>query len=229
MFYRKPLPLFVLGLTISGTPLKAQNLLLDFNSGVDSQAHSQGNLVFNGNGGFQVTFTDDGSNGTFGGRANGVHITNINYGNIKVGSSTDFVLGAFNNFDGGNNFHSSGIVAMFNQDVQSVGLMDTDDDGTTKSLFAFDAVGNLIGQTPPRSQVPASISTADTGGIAIRRVEFDTLSGAAGGSNDGTFFTIDNFRVQYNATQGVPEPGSLALLTVSSVLGTGVLLRRRRK
>ena len=221
-------PLLGLGLIIS-TSAQAQNLLLDFNSGKDSLGHSQGNLVFNGTSGFQVTFTDDGSNGPFGGKANGVQITNLNYGNIKVGNATDFVLSAFNNFDGASNYHSSGIVALFNQDVTSVSLNDTDDDGTTKSLFAFDANGKLIGQTPPRSQAPASISTADTGGVAIRSVEFDTLAGTAGGSNDGTFFTIDNFRVQYSAGQSVPEPGAMALLTGATFFGGSLLLRRRRE
>ena len=69
---------------------------IDFNSGVDSLGKSEGILVFNGKNGFIATFTDDNSNGIKGGDANGVHISNKNAGNIKVGSSDDFVLGAFN-------------------------------------------------------------------------------------------------------------------------------------
>ena len=80
------------------------------------------------------------------------NITNINHGNIKVGHPTDFVLGTFNSFSGSNNFHSSGIVALFNQGVESVSFLDTDNDWTPKSLFAFDELGTLIYQSQPGTQ-----------------------------------------------------------------------------
>ena len=68
----------------------AGDVLLDlnFNSGVDDFGNSTGSLVFGGAGTFLVTFADDDSAGTSGGDADGVHITNANYGNIKVGSAT---------------------------------------------------------------------------------------------------------------------------------------------
>ncbi|MCK4627042.1 MAG: hypothetical protein KAV00_17145, partial [Phycisphaerae bacterium] len=168
---------------------------LDFNSGVDSLGNSQGDLVFNGSGAFQVTFTDDDSSGSNGGNAGGVHISNINYGNIKVGTG-DLVLGAFNSFDGPNNYHSSGIVAHFSHGVELVQLDDTDDDGTLKTLFAFDEGGALIGQTAAGSQITFQIDISMTGGTLIHSVEFDTQAGSAGGSYDGTVFTIDNFHVE---------------------------------
>ena len=65
----------------------------------------------------------------------GVEITNKNYGNIKVNSATDFVLGAFNSLLNGQNWHSSGVRAIFNQGATRVGFMDTDDDSTVKAVF----------------------------------------------------------------------------------------------
>ncbi len=81
----KKLALVALGLwsLAIGQQAYATSLDLNFNSGIDSNGNSQGNLVFDGPNGFQVVFTDDGSNGVWGGKANGVHITNLNYGNIK--------------------------------------------------------------------------------------------------------------------------------------------------
>ena len=180
------------GLRPSATP---NVLTLDFNSGLSNGAG--GNLVYSGAGGFTVTFTDDDSNGSSGGDANGVHVTNLNFGNIREGHPTDYVLGAFNAFSGGNNYHSSGIVARFSQGVTSVALDDTDDDGTHKILFAFNANGTLIGQTASGSQQTFTINTSHTGGQLIHSVEFDTQAGSAGGSFDGTVFTIDNFSVAY--------------------------------
>lgn len=169
---------------------------IDFNSGVDNLGKDQGSLQFEGPDGFIVYITDDDSNGGFGGDADGVHITNINYGNIKVGSSTDFVLGAYNNFQGASNFHSSGIVATFNQGATLVSFDDTDDDGTLKALFAFDENDNLIGQSAFASQIPVVVDVSQTGGQLIYKVEFDTAPGTAGGSLDGTYFTIDNFHAE---------------------------------
>jgi len=168
---------------------------IDFNSGTDSFVISQGTLIFNGENGFQVSFTDDESAGSYGGNADGVHITNENYGNIKVGTS-DLVLGAFNTYNGSQNYHSSGIVAVFNRGVELVRFLDTDDDGTTKTLYAFDANGELIGQTAASSQIIFQIDTSMTGGELIHKIEFDTEPGIAGGSFDGTYFTIDDFYVE---------------------------------
>ena len=92
------------------------------------------------------------------------------------------------------NLHSSGIVARFNQGAQVVSFDDTDDDGTLKALFAFDAAGTLIGQSVFASQTTVEVqSVRDCGGQLIYSVEFDTLAGPAGGASDGTVFTIDNF------------------------------------
>lgn len=182
---------------VSYPPALATVFDIDFNTGEDSRGNSQGELIFDGPKGFQITFTDDGSNGSFGGDANGVHITNENYGNIKVGSSTDKVLGAYNSYAGTSNYHSSGIVARFSEGVQLVRFNDTDDDGTKKAMFAFDVEGNLIGQTIPASRVPVMLDILMTGGKMIHSVEFDTEPGSRGGSLDGTYFTIDDFHVEY--------------------------------
>lgn len=199
---------------------QAAVLNLNFNSGLSNS--SGGDLVFQGTDGFEVTFTDDNSSGSIGGNANGVHITNINAGNIKVGHSTDFVLGAFNSFIGNRNYHSSGIVALFNQGVESVSFLDTDDDRTTKSLFAFDQFGDLIYQSVPGTQQIFAVDTSMTlGNALIHSVEFDTLPGTTGGSFDGTFFTIDDFQVEY--TSSVPEPhGILGILSLVVILGRKV-------
>lgn len=176
--------------------LAGGTLALDFNSPVDDQGNSNGDLIFNGPNGFQVTFTDDDSNGPSGGDAAGVHITNENFGNVKVGDQNDFVIGAFNTTTGGNSFHTSGIVASFNRGVKSVSFDDTDDDQTPKTLYAFDQAGNLIAQTAAASRVNFALDLSDTGGTLIHSIEFDTDPGTAGGSNNTTSFTIDNFEVE---------------------------------
>ncbi len=181
--------------------LASDTVLLDFNSQQDDLSQSHGDLVFIGPKGFQITFTDDESNGTSGGNAAGVHLTNDNFGNIKVGSQNDFVLGAFNTTTGPNNFHTSGIVAQFSKGVDSVSFDDTDDDTSQKTLFAYDAEGTLIGQTASDSMTRFSINTSATGGRLIHSVEFDTEPGTAGGSFDGTYFTIDNFEVTYRSAE----------------------------
>ncbi len=176
--------------------LSSTLLEVDFNAGVDANGADSGQLVFDGADGFAAWITDDGSAGSYGGDADGVHITNLDFGNIKDGHATDLVLGAFNDMSGpGQNYHSSGIRAYFAWGVEQVSLDDTDDDATTKTLFAFDYNGALIGQTAAGSQQTFTISTADTGGALIHSVEFDTLAGTAGGSTDGTYFTIDNLQV----------------------------------
>ena len=229
--------LMILGLAIAPQSIEALTLDLDFNSGLDDIGNSTGNLLFNGPGGFQVTFTDDESSGGTGGNANGVHINNINHGNIKVGSSTDFVLGAFNNNDCGIfvNCHTSGIVANFRQGVTLVRFFDSDDDLTTKTLFAFDQFGGLIGQTQANSQKTFEISLTSespaagplgTGGQLIHSIEFDTQAGTAGGAADGTFFTIDDFHVEYDA---IPEPSSLVLFALGVLGLSGYAYRQRRK
>ena len=208
----------------AASEIRADTLIdLNFNSGVDDNGVAQGDLSFSGAGIFKLLFTDDNSNGSSGGDADGVHINNINFGNIKVGSQTDFVLGAFNAMSGDNNLHSSGIVAMFNQGVESVSLFDTDNDATLKTLFAFDENGLLIGQTAAATQTTFLIDTSmTTGGILIHSVEFDTLPGTAGGSSDGTVFTIDDFRVEGTA---IPEPISFGFLCLGSI---GFIALRRR-
>lgn len=207
-------------LALAAAPAAAVTLDIDFNSGLDNDAGSSP-LVYAGPGGFLVMFTDDESNGT-GGNAEGVHVTNQGYGNSKAGSPTDFVLGAFNSASGSNNTHTSGIVAGFSQGVTSAGLFDSDDDATFKTLFAFDELGSLIGQTAPGYQTTFAIDTSMTGGQLIHSVEFDTQAGTAGGSFDGTYFTLDDFTVTYDAAV-VPEPGGLG------IVGLAMLATRRRR
>ncbi|XOV85997.1 MAG: hypothetical protein ACFHX7_13610 [Pseudomonadota bacterium] len=208
--------------------LQAGIISIDFNSGVDSLGNSQGDLYFTGTDGFQVIFTDDNSNGAAGGDADGVHITNLNYGNDQVGTS-DLVLGAYNAFNGPNNYHSSGIVAKFNQGASKVSFEDTDDDGTIKALFAYDQYGNLIGQSPFASQIDVVVDTSMTGGQLIYSVEFDTAAGTAGGSFDGTYFTIDNFYAEVDPSTEIPfespVPAPPALFLFAA--GLGILLRGR--
>ena len=194
---------------------------LDFNSGVDALGNSQGDLIFNGIDGFQMTLTDDDSNGGRGGDADGVHISNKHYANAKVGSS-DLVVGAYNDWIGADNYHSSGIVAKFNKGVDLVRLFDTDNDATTKTLYAFDQAGTLIGQTAAGSKITFTISVADTDNVPIWSVEFDTLPGSLGGSLDGTYFTMDDFYVEGPVA---PEPATLSLLALGGV----ALVRRKRK
>ena len=69
------------------------------------------------------------------------------------------------------------------------------DDETKKSLFAYDEDGNFIGQSEPASQVPVVVTSEMCGGKLIYAVEFDTLPGAAGGSNDGTVFLSSDFDI----------------------------------
>lgn len=181
--------------------------VLDFNSGKDDVGSSFGELVFVSASGVVVRFTDDGSAGDLGGPVQGVHITNGNYGNIKVGSPVDFVLGAYSDYDShGRNYHSSGIVARFSCGASRVSLVDTDDDDTAKTLFAFDAFGNLIGQMTFPAQGKVTIDVSSTNGVLIHSVEFDTEAGTAGGAMDGTYFTIDNFQAEFPEACTVPSP-----------------------
>ncbi|MEM8640992.1 MAG: hypothetical protein AAGG51_19595 [Cyanobacteria bacterium P01_G01_bin.54] len=202
---------------------KAAVLSLDFNSGLSN--FSGGDLSFSDANGFEVTFTDDNSTGSVGGDADGVHITNLNHGNIKVGSPDDFVLGAFNSFSGTVNPHSSGIVALFSQGVESVYFFDTDNDGTHKHLFAFNEIGELIYQSAPGTrQTFFADTTMTTGNSLIYSIEFDTKSGTAGGSFDGTVFTIDDFRVEYSTTS-VPEPSTI--LSSMGIISLATFLHKK--
>lgn len=211
------LAVFVAGSAFAGT------FSTDFDAGEDSFGSSSGVLVFNGTEGFTVTFDDDGSDAT-----DGVEITNSGPGNLSDGGS-DLELGS------NNAQHTSGIVASFNLPATSVSLFDNDDDQTAKTLFAFDALGNLIGQDgsspypgvppgvfndPNDSQRTFTVDLSITGGQLIYSVEFDTLPGTGGGASDGTFFTIDDFTVDF-----VPEPNSLAIFLTGS-LALAVIRRR---
>ena len=195
------------GPATSNCPSGTSTIDIDFNKGVDDFGNSKGTLRFTGKQGFVVYFTDDNSNGRS--DADGVEITNMQYGNChKAGNcnanqaskSGGFVLGANN--DPGDNFavndyHTSGIVAVFNQGASKVSFMDTDDDSTVKAVFAYDKDGNFIGQSAFKSRQDVSIDTSQTtDNRLIYSLEFDTKQGTAGGSNDGTVFTIDNFHAE---------------------------------
>jgi hypothetical protein len=193
-------PALQVDITLAPDPPTSQccgTFRLDFNSGVDDQGASSGELVFQSEGGLTVRFTDDGSEGNQGGQADGVHITDKGYGNRKVGT-TDLVMGANNIWSNAAlNYHSSGIVAHFSCGARRVSLMDADDDSTLKTLFAFGASGDRIGQSEALAQTTATVDAANTdGGALIYSVEFDTLPGTAGGASDGTFFTIDDLVVE---------------------------------
>ena len=191
----------------SSCPQGTSTIDIDFNTGVDDFGESQGTLRFTGKNGFVVYFTSDKSNGNHGGLARGVHITNKNYGNCHASnncayapsSSSNLVLGALNApYDVNSiNVHSSGIVAVFNQGATRVSFQDSDDDGTKKAVFAYNKDGELIGQSAFASRQAVAIDTSQTtGGQLIYAVEFDTGSGSDGGSNDGTYFTVDDFHVE---------------------------------
>ena len=195
------------GPATSACPSGTSTIDIDFDKGKDDFGESKGTLRFTGKQGFVVYFTDDDSNGRS--NADGVEITNQQYGNChKAGNcnagqasqSGGFVLGANN--DPGDNFqvndyHTSGIVAVFNQGATKVSFMDTDDDSTVKAVFAYDKDGNFIGQSEKKSRQAVSIDTSQTKDNAlIYSLEFDTEQGTSGGSNDGTVFTIDNFHAE---------------------------------
>lgn len=179
----------------------------DFNSGVDMLGNASGQLEFVTSDGVSITFDNDGS----GDGVNGVEITNSNWGNRFAGSD-NLVLGS------GDFFRSSGIVITFSTGVESVSILDADDDHTEKALFAFDQMGELIGQTAFGTQTTFALDTLATGGQRIWSVEFDTAPGTAGGINDGTYFTIDDLVVT------TPTPGSATLL-----LGAAAAMSRRRR
>ena len=196
------------GPSTTSCPSGTSTIDIDFNSGVDDFGSSKGTLRFTGKQGFVVYFTDDNSDGGRG-NADGVEITSQQYGNChaagncnaaQASKSGGFVLGANN--DAGDNFasvdyHTSGVVAVFNQGATKVSFMDTDDDGTLKAVFAYDKDGNFIGQSTFASRQDVAIDTSQTTDNAlIYSLEFDTLQGTAGGSNDGTVFTIDNFHAE---------------------------------
>ena len=77
---------------------------LSFDNVTDSTGKTEGVLEFVDEDSFKVVLDDDNSSGSFGGQANGVHITNLDYGNSKDGHSTDFVIGAFNSYQSGKIF-----------------------------------------------------------------------------------------------------------------------------
>ena len=191
------------GPTTTHCPDGTSSVFVDFNSGVDDFGSNKGSLRFTGKQGFVVYFTDDDSTGNHN-QADGVEITNQQAGNChKAGNcntgqaskSGGYVLGSNNNPGVGNyDLHSSGVVAVFNQGATKVSFMDTDDDGTLKAVFAFDKDGNFIGQSAFASQQDVAIDTSQTtDNRLIYSLEFDTKQGTAGGANDGTVFTIDNF------------------------------------
>ena len=192
------------GPTTSLCPDGTSIIDIDFNSGVDDFGNNKGSLRFTGKQGFVVYFTDDDSTGE---QADGVEITNQQAGNchaagncipVQSAESGGFVMGSNNRAGVGNyDIHTSGVVAVFNQGATKVSFMDTDDDGTLKAVFAFDEDGNFIGQSAFASRQAVSIDTSQTtDNRLIYSLEFDTLQGTAGGSNDGTVFTIDNFHAE---------------------------------
>ena len=192
------------GPTTSLCPDGTSTIDVNFNSGVDDFGNNKGSLRFTGKQGFVVYFTDDDSTGE---QADGVEITNQQAGNCHAAGncvaaqsaeSGGFVMGSNNRAGVGNyDIHTSGVVAVFNQGATKVSFMDTDDDGTLKAVFAFDKDGNFIGQSAFASRQAVSIDTSQTtDNRLIYSLEFDTLQGTAGGSNDGTVFTIDNFHAE---------------------------------
>ena len=188
---------------------------LSFDNVTDFTGKTEGVLEFVDENSFKVVLDDDNSSGSFGGQANGVHITNLDYGNSKDGHSTDFVIGAFNSSQSGKNFHSSGIVGSFSKGVHFLSIEDTDDDNTNKILFALDKEGNVIGQTQPFTRTFGVLSSETLDDELIYGFEFDTLSGSDGGSNDDTFFTIDNLRVVYADNYQPKDLNSTATLTIA--------------
>ena len=65
---------------------------LSFDNVTDFTGKTEGVLEFVDENSFKVVLDDDNSSGSFGMvRTNGVHITNLDYGNSKDGHSTDFV------------------------------------------------------------------------------------------------------------------------------------------
>ena len=167
---------------------------------------------------------DDNSSGSFGGLANGVHITNLDYGNSKDGHSTDFVIGAFNSSQSSKNFHSSGIVGSFSKGVHFLSIEDTDDDHTNKILFALDKEGSVIGQTQPFTRTFGVLSSETLDNELIYGFEFDTLSGSHGGSNDDTYFTLDNLRILYIDNYQPTDLNSTATLTIAENQPIGIVV-----
>ena len=61
---------------------------LSFDNVTDFTGKTEGVLEFVDENSFKVVLDDDNSSGSFGGQANGVHITNLDYGNSKDGHSS---------------------------------------------------------------------------------------------------------------------------------------------
>ncbi len=219
---RNTLTAITLGIfTISMVSIRSSAGVIDinFDSGVDSFGNAAGILVYNGPDGFTVTFNDDDSSGVDGPDAPGVGIVTGGFG-VAPDAPGDLELVS------SNEFHTSGIVATFNQPVSLVSLFDNDDDFTPKTLYAFDAFGSVIGQTAPGSQQTFTIDLSLTGGQQFFAVEFDTLPGTAGGANDGTHFSIDDFHAEFGEAV-VPEPSTYALV-LTGIAGLGFVRRRVR-
>jgi len=94
---------------------------INFDTGVDVNGQSSGDLVFRGSAGFEVHFTDDGSSGSHG-SADGVRISNQNDGNIFVGSSNNLVLGANDAMSGAETKPTTTVPASLRASTRAPGL-----------------------------------------------------------------------------------------------------------
>ena len=103
-------------------------------------------------------------------------------------------------------------------------IEDTDDDNTNKILFALDKEGNVIGQTQPFTRTIGVLSSETLDNELIYGFEFDTLSGSDGGSNDGTYFTLDNLMILYIDNYQPTDLNSTATLTISENQPTGTIV-----
>jgi hypothetical protein len=122
---------------------------------------------------------------------------------------------------------NGGILISFAFDVSSVSLVGNDLGGATEddedvTLTAYNALGKLIGQvfsdaqTGLFDQTPAAISL-----LGIRYVAFNYTNTPFG------FYAIDDLQFLPQQPTTLPEPGTLALLSLG-LLGLAVIRRRKQ-